>query len=123
MGGDVTRPGIAAIRPRAVMCTGLRLPDDRRQDRCLVRLGPGVRRKALLAAANPVGARPSSGGPWVAELGSWTVGVRRSPEGLISPAFDIGLARLRTAHPARSGPALTASMLISTRRSRCMLSR
>ena len=30
-----------------------RLLDDCRQDRCLARLGPGVRRKALQAAAHP----------------------------------------------------------------------
>ena len=31
----------------------MRLLDDWRQDRCLARLGPGVRREALHAAAHP----------------------------------------------------------------------
>jgi len=31
-----------------------RLLDDCRQDRCLARLGPGVRRRALHAAAHPL---------------------------------------------------------------------
>src|SRR4051812_26975044 len=55
-------PGNPVTTSKARMSTGhTRLLDDCRQDRCLARLGPGVRREALHAAAHPVWVWLSSG--------------------------------------------------------------
>src|SRR4051812_7000135 len=50
-----------AARLRRVMVPLSRLLDDCLQDRCLARLGPGVRREALLAAAHRLMVWLSSG--------------------------------------------------------------